>query len=45
MEDKETDLQEQETSPEELYKMEASNLPDRVYSNDYKDTKRHEKKI
>ena len=37
-------MKEQENSPEELDEMEASNLSDKVQSNDYKETQQHEKR-
>ena len=37
-------MKEQENSAEELNEMEASNLSDIVYSDDYKDTQQHEKR-
>ena len=38
-------MKEQENPPgEELNKLEASNLSDKVQSNDYKDAQQHEKK-
>ena len=38
-------MKEQENSPEEeIDKMKVSNVSNRVYSNDYKDTQQHEKR-
>ena len=37
-------MKEQENSPEELDEMEASNLSDRVQSNDYQETQQHKKR-
>ena len=39
-----TQMKEQENSPKELNEMEVNNVSDILLSNDYKDTKQHEKR-